>query len=193
MLIDNICFSPSSTIRQQCWSQRTWRRWSKYPSSDPGQPRTPRCLEHPYLSCRTGAWWRTGCPWCSGGWWSTCAGMVRKVCGDLLAAPRYRVFYSLSAIQEEEPHWSYPYHNLGVVSFVCTHFPLLCLIPFKSDMIPHNSQALKFQAFGFVFFRWHPFDQYDKQIRHSDSYYNNSLKTNTQISEISNNMINLTS
>lgn len=138
MLIDNICFSPSSTIRQQCWSQRTWRRWSKYPSSDPGQPRTPRCLEHPYLSCRTGAWWRTGCPWCSGGWWSTCAGMVRKVCGDLLAAPCYRVFYSLSAIQEEEPHWSYSYHNLGVGSFVYTHFPLLGLIPFRCPLWTHN-------------------------------------------------------
>lgn len=138
MLIDNICFSPSSTIRQQCWSQRTWRRWSKYPSSDPGQPRTPRCLEHPYLSCRTGAWWRTGCPWCSGGWWSTCAGMVRKVCGDLLAAPCYHVFYSLSAIQEEEPHWSYSYHNLGVRSFVYTHFSLLGLIPFRCPLWTHN-------------------------------------------------------
>lgn len=80
-LTANICFFLStSTIRQQCWSQRTWRRWSKYPSSDLGQPGTPRSLEHPCLSCRTEVWWRTVCLWCSGGWWSTCASMVRKVC-----------------------------------------------------------------------------------------------------------------
>lgn len=71
--------SPCSTTRRQCWSERTWRRWSRYPCWDPElwQAKNPRYLGRPCWSWGSRAWWRMECLWWCGGWWIISASTVK--------------------------------------------------------------------------------------------------------------------